>query len=141
VDNLTEEQILDQLFETTEKPPQVTKHIKRLGMTLTIMGLMASHVDKVKERCTESRKSGSKTEEVLNKELFDATLIQDATVGLEIKGLSFSGWGDPRLLKRFSASGGEQVVRRVLLAGEMQTVGNVVMEQSGYNTDLDDIKN
>ena len=137
----SEKEILDVLFEAADKLPEQTVRIERLQLRITLRGLTSSRIDSIRERCTEKRKVKGATEEKLNGELFNATLIVESTVGLEVGGLALKGWGDARLTERMNASGGEQVVRRLLLAGELDAVGNQVIDLSGYGVDIEDIKN
>ncbi|MNJ00823.1 Phage XkdN-like protein [compost metagenome] len=55
--------------------------------------------------------------------------------------VKLSGWGDDRLISRLKLSGGEEAVRRLLLAGELDAVGDKVLEISGFGVDIDDVKN
>ena len=50
-------------------------------------------------------------------------------------------WDDPKLLNKLKASSGTEVVKRLLLAGEISLLGEGVLDVSGFNLDLDDIKN
>lgn len=54
-ENMTEEQILDSLFEAAEKLPEETVRIKRLDMKIVLHGLTSSKVDSIRERCTIRR--------------------------------------------------------------------------------------
>ncbi|MFU1797055.1 phage tail assembly chaperone [Paenibacillus azoreducens] len=140
-ENMTEEQILDSLFEAAEKLPEETVRIKRLDMMIVLHGLTSSKVDSIRERCTIRRTVKGSVEEKVDGETFNAMLIAEATSKLEVKGLSLSGWGDPRITSRMKLSGGEQAVRRLLLAGELDAVGDKVLELSGFGVDIDDLKN
>ncbi|GJM68466.1 hypothetical protein HMSSN036_06820 [Paenibacillus macerans] len=87
----------------------------------------------------------------IDSELFNAALIKEATASLEVvkkrenggeaQSLKLSGWGDDRLISRLKLSGGEEAVRRLLLAGELDAVGDKVLEISGFGVDIDDLKN
>jgi hypothetical protein len=80
-------------------------------------------------------------DEKVDTETFNALLISEATGKLEVKGLSLNGWGDPRITSRLKLSGGEQSVRRMLLAGELDAVGDKVLELSGFGVEIADLKN
>lgn len=77
----------------------------------------------------------------MDTETFNALLISEATSSLSVKGLTLSGWGDPRITSRLKLSGGEQAVRRMLLAGELDAVGDKVLELSGFGVEIADLKN
>lgn len=140
-ENLTEEQILDSLFEAANKLPEETVCIQRLDMKLVLRGLTSSKVDTIRERCTIRKTVKGRTEEKVDTEVFNALLISEATAQLEVKGLQLGGWGDARIVTRLKLSGGEQAVRRMLLAGELDAVGDKVLELSGFGVSIDDLKN
>lgn len=54
-ENMSEEQILDSLFEAAEKLPEETVRIKRLDMQMVLQGLTSNKVDSIRERCTVRR--------------------------------------------------------------------------------------
>lgn len=141
VEEYSEDQILDMLLETAENLPQATVYIERLDMKLTLRGLTSGKVDSLKEQCVTRKKVGGRLEEKFDNELFSALIISNATANIEVKGLKLNGWGDERLVSRLKASGGEQVVRRMLLAGELDAVGDKVLELSGWGVEIEDIKN
>ncbi|MTV47764.1 hypothetical protein GJ688_02045 [Heliobacillus mobilis] len=138
---LTEEQILDGLFEATKNLPTKPVTLERLGMDITLKGLLAKKVDSIREKCTGRVKEGGVTREKIDRERFNAALIVDATVDLKVKGLQLNGWGDTRLTARMQLSSGEEVVRRLLLAGELDALSDEVMELSGFGVNLTEVKN
>jgi hypothetical protein len=88
--------------------------------------------------------------EKVDSELFNAALIKEATAALEVvkkdkegteHSVQLSGWGDDRLVSRLKLSGGEEAVRRLLLAGELDAVGDKVLEISGFGVNIEDLKN
>lgn len=138
---LNEQQILDSLFETATNLPEETVFIKRLDMRVFLQGLTTSKVDSIRERCTIRKTVKGQTTEKVDTEQFNAALIKEATTSLEVKGLKLNGWGDERLTSRLKLSGGEEVIRRMLLAGELDAVGDKVLEISGFGVDIEDVKN
>ncbi|MBU5672268.1 phage tail assembly chaperone [Paenibacillus brevis] len=145
----SEQDILDGLFETATNLPEEAVFIGRLGLRVTLQGLTSSKVDLIRERCTIRKTTKGQTSEKVDSELFNAALIKEATSKLEVvKKLSegekvalLSGWDDTRLVSRLKLSGGEEAVRRLLLAGELDAVGDKVLEISGFGVDIDDVKN
>ena len=150
-EQMNEQDILDGLFETASNLPEETVFIKRLKLRVTLRGLTSSRVDAIRERCTNRKTVKGQTTEKVDSEMFNATLIKEATSALEVvvrdeqgnvKGtVKLSGWGDDRLTSRLKLSGGEETVRRLLLAGELDAVGDKVLEISGFGVDIEDIKN
>ncbi|MED1851830.1 hypothetical protein P4V33_09210 [Brevibacillus borstelensis] len=149
-EGMTEDQVLDELFETTKSLPERTVRIERLGLEVTMSGLLAKKVDSIRERCTiRKEKRHGKSTEQFDDEKFNAMLITASTTGLVLKKkagdkvveVKLSGWGDERLTSRMRLSGGEEVVRRILLGGELVALGDTVLDLSGYGVELDDVKN
>lgn len=132
IQNMTDEQILNRLLDA-DKMPEKTVTLPRLGIPVTLQGLTGKQVSNIRERCTERSEKRGKVAERLDEEQFNAALISAATVK--------PNWGDPKLLSKFKASGPEEVVRRILLAGELAAVGDVVLDLSGFNVDLEELKN
>ncbi|NWL87041.1 MULTISPECIES: phage tail assembly chaperone [unclassified Paenibacillus] len=149
-EQLNEQEILDGLFETAANLPEETVFIGRLSLRITLRGLTSSKVDAIRERCTIRKTTKGQITEKIDSELFNAALIKEATSALEVvkkldggqeQALKLSGWGDDRLISRLKLSGGEEAVRRMLLAGELDAVGDKVLEISGFGIDIDDVKN
>lgn len=147
---LNEQQILDGLFETAAAAPEESVFLKRLGLRMTLSGLTASKVDNIRDRCTKREGKKGAVTETLDSELFNATLISEATTVLEVvhsygqedeQRVSLQGWGDSRITSRMKLSGGEQAIRRMLLAGELNAIGDRVLDLSGFGVDIDDVKN
>lgn len=132
VEKMTEEQVLQRLLDA-DTIPERTVTIPRLGIPVTLRGLTGKQVYTIREKCTERKEKRGKVMERIDEERFNVSLIVTATVKPE--------WGNAKLLEKFKASSGEEVVKRILLAGEIDALGDVVLDLSGFNTDLSDIKN
>lgn len=154
MDPVHEQEILDSLFETAANLPEEAVFIGRLGLRVTLRGLTSSKVDAIRERCTVRKTTKGQVTEKIDSELFNAALIKEATSALEVvkktggsdrgaetHSVKLSGWGDERLTSRLKLSGGEEAVRRLLLAGELDAVGDKVLEISGFGVDIEDVKN
>ena len=131
-ENMTEEQILQRLLDADTVPERTVK-LERLGIPVTIRALTAKQVFSLRERYTERKEKRGQVIERLDEEGFNTSLIAAATVQ--------PNWGDSKLLAKYHASGPEEVIKRILLAGEMQALGDAVLDLSGFNTTLEDIKN
>ncbi|RYD01643.1 XkdN [Desulforamulus aquiferis] len=132
LENMTDEQIIQRLLEA-DNLPEKTVSLPRLGIPVTLKGLTGKQVSNIRERCTERSEKRGKISERLDEEQFNAALIAAATVKPNL--------ADPKLLSKYNASGPEEVVRRILLAGELAAVGDVVLDISGFNVDLEELKN
>lgn len=129
---MTDEQILQKLLEV-DQLPEKTVNLPRIGIPIILRGLTGKQVFALRERCTErSERRGAKTDR-LDEEQFNVALIFAATVS--------PNWGDSRLLTKYQGSSGEEVIKRLLLAGELSALGDEVLDLSGFNVSLDEVKN
>jgi len=129
---MTEEEILERLLDA-DRVPERTVKIERLGIPVTIRGLTGKAVFQIREQCTHRTNKRGQTIETLDEEQFNCRLIAAATVSPK--------WDHPRLLEKHHASGAEEVVKRVLLAGELAALGDAVLDISGFNEELAEVKN
>jgi hypothetical protein len=129
---MAEEDIINKLMEPTDVPEKTYK-IERLGITVTLKGLSEREIQRIRKECTTERKHRGQRIKELNEEEFNAALIEKATVK--------PNWSDKRLLDKLSLSSGREVIKRKLLAGEMVALGDKVMELSGFDDDLEEVKN
>lgn len=129
---MTDEQLLQKLLEA-DKLPEKTVTLTRLGVPVTLRGLTGKQVYLLRERCTDKSDRRGQKAERLDEEQFNVALIAAATVS--------PNWGDSRLLAKYEASSGEEVIKRILLAGEMSALGDEVLDLSGFNTALEEVKN
>lgn len=130
---LTDEQILQKLLGA-DTVPEKTVSLSRLGIPITLRGLTGKQVYSIRERSIMQVKGRKgQTEEKLDSEQFNCSLIAAATVK--------PNWSDAKLITQFNASGPEEVIKRILLAGELTQLSEQVLDLSGYNTELEEIKN
>lgn len=132
--DMSESDIITALLNSNadDKPTMIVP-LKRLGIPVTLKALTGKQVSRVRERNTRTIEKRNKTEKVLDSEGFNMGLIIASTVK--------PNWSAPELLNKFRASNGEEVLKRILLGGEISLLGDVVLELSGYNISIDDIKN
>ncbi len=132
MEKMTDEQIIGRLLEA-DALPEKTVTLPRLGIPVTLRGLTGKQVFSIRERCTERRERRGQVIERIDEEDFNVALIEAATVS--------PNWGDGKLLAKYKASGPEEIIKRVLLAGELSALGETVLDLSGFNISLDDVKN
>jgi hypothetical protein len=130
--SMTEEEILERLLDA-DRVPERTVGIERMGIPLTIRGLTGKTVFQIREQCTHRTNKRGQAIETLDEEQFNCRLIAAATASPK--------WEHPRLLEKYHASGAEEVVKRVLLAGELAALGDAVLDISGFNEELVEVKN
>jgi hypothetical protein len=129
---MSEEQILQRLLEA-DRLPERTVTIPRLGIPIILRGLTGKQVFGIRERCTERRERKGQVTERIDEEQLNTALIATATVSPH--------WGDPKLLSKFQASSAEEVIKRILLAGELASLGEAILDLSGFGATLEDVKN
>jgi Phage XkdN-like protein. len=128
---LTENEIISRLLGS--EIPEKTVTVSRLGIPVKLKGLTGKEVYKLRERCTQRLKEKGREISRLDEEAFNVGLLALATVSPD--------WGNSALIQKFNASGKEEVIKRVLLAGELSALGDVVLDLSGFNEELDEVKN
>lgn len=136
-ENMDNEDIIACLLsaDADEKPTRVIP-IKRengLCFPVTLKAITGKQLYRIRSRNTRSINTKNGNVDKLDTEGFNIGLITAATVA--------PNWGDPRLLKKYRASSGDEVLKRILLAGEISLLGDAVLDISGFNITLDDIKN
>lgn len=128
-----EESILQRLLDADDVPTR-TVTLKRLGIEVKLRALTGKQVFALRERCTiRKRDRRGQMTETMDEEQFNALAIVEATVN--------PNWGHPQLLAKYKASGPEEVVKRILLAGELSALAEHVLDLSGFNEDVEEIKN
>lgn len=145
----TEEDALKFILEQTENPPRKIVSIPRLGMEVTIQAFMDKEVERYREQCTFRKKERGKVVEDFDSNTFSALLITGATKALSLKmkkgeqeeKVELGSWGNKKLLSMLKVSTAEEGIKRILLAGEISALGEAIMDLSGYNLQLDDVKN
>lgn len=133
-ENLTDEQILNRLLQA-DTAPQKTLLLKRLGVPFTIQALTTKQVYAIRDRCTQTvrGKRGEPDHEELDSKAF--------TVRLALAGLVKPKFDDPKLTEKYQASGAEEVLQRILLAGELDQIVAEILALSGFDDGLTELKN
>jgi len=133
IERMSEEQVIQRLLET-ETLPERTVTLPRMGIPVTLRGLTGKQVFGIRERCTDRIKDRrGNINDRIDVEQFNVVLVEAATVS--------PNWGDTKLKAKFQASGPEEVIKRILLAGELSALGDAVLDLSGFNISLEDLKN
>ena len=132
---LTGDAALKRLIETdTDDLPEANVSIDRLGIKLRIRALTGKTIERIRKDCTISHRDrkGNMVER-LDSDEFSARLVVTATVSPR--------FDDPALLEAKKLSSGAEAVKRLLLAGEYSRVGDCIMDLSGFNEEIADVKN
>jgi hypothetical protein len=125
-----EKMILDKLFAASENVPTKEVRIKRIDLTFTLKGLREDKIERLEQKYTEVKRERGRETRELNRARFQRALIAEATVA--IGGDENVRWNHPALLEKYKASGAEAVIKKVLLAGEVTQLADVILELSGH---------
>lgn len=127
-----EKQVLDKLFAASEEDsvPKRKVTIDRVNLSFLMSGLREGKIEKIEKRFTTTTRVRGEEKQKLDDKRFNRALVAEATraIGDDEK----VRWDHPDMLSRFKASGAEQVVKNVLLAGEIAQLADVVLDLSGY---------
>lgn len=128
---MTEDDIINKLMEVT-KVPEATYQVDRLGIQVTLKGLSEKEINTIKAECTYTIKARGQNQEKFKESEFNAALIEAAT--------KKPNWNDKRLLEHFNASDGKTIIKKKFLAGEISSLGDRILDLSGFNDELDEIE-
>jgi hypothetical protein len=118
--------VLDALLNTDI---DVTKEVEmpRFGVAFTLRALTMKEINKYRKQATAITGGKGKSVEVLDEEQFAALLIAAACVNPD--------WTAPALKEKFGVETSDEVVSKRLLAGEIATLSNAIMDVSGFDLD------
>lgn len=113
-----------------------TVTIKRLGADFTIKALIGEDIDAIHAQATRTVKNGKKMEQTVNENEAKRLLIAKGTVEPDFTNAD--------LLKHFGAIEAGECVQKALLAGEIATLQQAILELSGFgdlDEEIEDAKN
>lgn len=129
---LNEKQILDKLFKAGDDDsiPKRKVTIERIGLSFLMSGLREGKIEQLERRFTTTTKIRGREETHLDEKRFNRAIVAEATLAIgDNPNVRFN---HPELLRKYKASGPEAVVKKVLLAGEIAQLADVVLDLSGY---------
>ena len=137
IENMSDDEAIETLLGVGKLPTK-TVVIPRLGIPVKIQALTGKQIIQIRKNNTRKVKiEGTRLkEDKLDDDNFNAGIIERATLSPK--------WNDPKLLDKFKSSSGKDVIKRLLLAGEMDSLEEQIFDLSGYNDgieDIEDIKN
>lgn len=130
-DLINEEEILRKLVGAKDDIPKKTVLVKRIDVPFTFRALKSSEIFQIRERCTY--KNERKGTEKFNDEDFLALLISTATISPDLK--------NKKLLEAYSAITPEEVIKKMLLPGELIELADIILNLSGWDSEVTEIKN
>jgi hypothetical protein len=133
-EKLTDEQILERLLNG-QQVPQTRLLLKRLGVPITVRALTTKQIYALREQCTRTirGKRGQPDREEVDTELFTLRVI--------LAGIVEPRFDHPTLLQKLQVSGPEEAIQRLLLAGELDQIFAAILNLSGFDEDLTELKN
>ncbi|RMD04905.1 hypothetical protein D9O40_00715 [Clostridium autoethanogenum] len=131
LESMTDDEIIEKLLCENELPTK-TVFMKRLEIPVKLKALTAKQVSKLRDQCTSTDKVKGREIRKFDNDAFNMGLIVKATVS--------PNWNSSKLLNGLKVSSGEEVIKRKLLAGELDSLGDEVLDLSGFNDELKDIE-
>ena len=129
--DINEKDILDKLFSAAEDTPERTVTIKRIGLSFTLKALKDDRIEKLEKQYTVTKHGPrGQQEKELDRNRYFRALVAESTIA--IGGDPSVKWDHKSLLDKYKASGPEQVIKKVLLSGEIVQLADVIYEISGH---------
>ncbi len=123
--------VVDKLLQLEDEKATRTIYLKRLDLALTIRPITTSELYELRRRCKfKNLRTGAET---TDDEKFQLGIIVTGTVS--------PNWKDERLLSKYNVLTGEDVVKKVLLPGEVVAVFEEIIDLSGFNEEVEELKN
>lgn len=110
--------------------------IKRLNVDFVIKALTGADIDGIRAQATRPVKNGKKTEFQVDETEVSRLLVAKATIEPNFE--------DKSLLKHFGATDAGECVQKALLAGEISTLQQAILELAGFgdlDEEIEDAKN
>lgn len=145
----TENKVLDNEYEVieqndndllnallnTEDVNTKTVFMPRFKSYFTVKSISSDDYNRLETRCKYpvKNKRTHQIEEKVDQEKLSLLLIKDACVK--------PNWADPKLLDKYKTNDPCTVIKKRLLIGELSTLTAAIMDISGFNDDIETIKN
>lgn len=142
---LSQTDILNKLFKSSdENPPERVITIQRIPIKLTVRAMTESNLEGLQKKYTiTNRHRGVETKE-LDEDRYKRAVIAKAVIAID--GNPKVTFNSEQLTAHYNVTGGEQVVKRLLLPGEIINIIDVIYDLSGFydksvTEDTDELKN
>lgn len=112
-------------------------YIKRLDTNFTVKALDDETFNEIQEEATNYVGSGAKQRKVVDESKLNTSIVAKAVVDENGESL----FKNAKLLEKYGAKTAEECVRKALLVGEVATLVKAVLDISGFDNDVEDIKN
>lgn len=112
-------------------------YIKRLNTYFTVKAIDNDTSDEIKEEATRYVGTGANRRKELDESKLNTLLVAKAVVDENGESL----FKNSKLLEKYGAKTSEECVRKALVAGEIATLVKAIMDISGFDNDVETIKN
>lgn len=126
---------LDALLGTTSDVEEKV-YIKRLNADFTVKAITGDKLHQLREQCTYHAGKGKKRTTFVDEMELSRLLVAESCVE--------PNFSDDRLLKHYGARDAADCVQKALLAGEVASLSDAVLDVSGFDDDeelIDEAKN
>lgn len=109
-------------------------YIKRLNANFTVRGIDDETFSEAQAEATSYKTGkGGKQEKVVDEAKLNRALV--------VAGVTSPNFADKRLLEKYGAKTASEAVSKTLHVGEMMSLIQAIMDVSGFNTSVDEVKN
>ena len=112
-------------------------YIKRLDTNFTVKALDDEAFTDIQEEASSYVGTGSNRRKEIDESKLNSLLVAKAVVDENGESL----FKNAKLLEKYGAKTAEECVRKALLVGEIATLVKAVLDISGFDNDVEDIKN
>lgn len=112
-------------------------YIKRLNADFIVKALDDETFNEIQDEATRYVGTGANRRKEIDESKLNALLVAKAVINKD--GEAF--FKNPQLLEKYGAKTAEECVRKALLVGEVATLVKAVLDISGFDNDVEEIKN
>lgn len=133
-DEMTDEQLLEKLLSADDVQYRDV-FIARFGTYFRVRSISSERYNQMQKRCTyfEKNKRTKQLDKKVDQDKLGTLLIAEACVR--------PNFNDKRLLDKYNTLDAADVVNKRLLIGEIGILSEAIMEASGFDMGVDDVKN
>ncbi len=130
--NLADDEIFRRLTCASEPPTKILK-IDRVKIPITIKAFTEQEITSIRKKCTKPNKlKNGFTEDKVNSDLMNLMLLE--------RGIIKPNFNNKNFLENNSFSDAKAALKRLFLAGELQTIADEILKLSGYDEVLEEIE-
>jgi hypothetical protein len=112
-------------------------YIKRLDTNFTVKALDNETFTEIQEEASNYIGTGANQRKEIDESKLNSSLVAKAVIDENGEAL----FKNAQLLEKFGAKTAEECARKALLAGELLKIVKTIMDISGFNDDVEEVKN